>query len=116
MKPDADSESKREDNFHFMASEALAFAYLMEPLGSCSPKCLSGLADRFAAIGEAPELVVSKAPMAMPVQSRPMGSQNSDEPQVAQKPRRTRSSSWYHLRCSSPRIVTAARGTSVDTK
>ena len=38
--------------------------------------------------------------MATPIQSRSSGSQNSDEPQVEQKPRRTFSEDWNQVTCS----------------
>src|SRR5262249_35187005 len=53
---------------------------------------------------------VSNAPMARPIQSFSTGSQNSDEPHVAQKPRRTFSDERYHVTFSPPCTVTAARG------
>ena len=54
--------------------------------------------------------------MAMPMKSRKTGSQNSDEPQTEQKPRRTFSDERYQEILSSPRMVTAVRGMSVETK
>src|SRR5581483_1984532 len=59
---------------------------------------------------------LSKAPMARPIQSLWIGSQKSEEPQVAQKPRRTFSDDWNQVTWSAPWMETAARGTSVETK
>jgi len=59
---------------------------------------------------------LSKPPMAMPIQSRSIGSQKSEAPQVPQKPRRTFSDERYQVTLSAPWMVTAERGTSVDTK
>lgn len=44
------------------------------------------------------------------------GSQNSEEPQVEQNPRRTFSEERYQVRYSPPSIVNAERGTSVDAQ
>src|SRR5262245_1484407 len=52
----------------------------------------------------------------MPIQSFSIGSQNNEEPQVEQNPRRTFSDERNQPRRSAPWMVTAARGTSVDTK
>jgi hypothetical protein len=52
----------------------------------------------------------------MPILSWRTGSQNSDDPQVAQNPRRTFSDDAYHLTFSLPWTVSADRGTSVDAK
>ena len=54
--------------------------------------------------------------MAMPIQSRSIGSQKSEAPQVLQKPRRTFSEERYQVTLSTPWTVTAERGTSVETK
>src|SRR4051794_40606823 len=52
----------------------------------------------------------------MPIQSRATGSQNNDDPQIEQNPRRAFSDDWNQLTLSSPRMVTADFGTSVDAK
>jgi len=52
----------------------------------------------------------------MPVQSRPIGSQKSEEPHREQNPRRTLFDDWNQVIFWSPSIVTDERGTSVDTK
>src|SRR5271156_5838616 len=54
--------------------------------------------------------------MAMPIQSLWIGSQNREEPQAEQKPRRTFSLERNHVTLSPPWTVTAERGTSVDAK
>lgn len=61
-------------------------------------------------------LAPSMAPSAMPIQSRCSGSQNSEAPQRLQKPRRTFSEEWYQVTWSPPCTVTAAFGTSLETK
>ncbi len=58
----------------------------------------------------------SKAPIATPIQSRWSGSQKSDDPHTEQNPRRTFSDEWNHVTRSAPSTVSAAFGTSVDTK
>src|SRR5581483_5894886 len=50
---------------------------------------------------------LSKAPMARPIQSLWIGSQKSEEPQVAQKPRRTFSDDWNQVTWSAPWRETA---------
>jgi len=57
---------------------------------------------------------VSKLPMAIPIQSRCVGSQNRDDPHREQKPRRTFADDGYQANALSPRMVSAALGTSVD--
>ncbi len=54
--------------------------------------------------------------MAIPIQSRAIGSQNRDDPQIEQKPRRAFAEDWYQVTLSSPWIVTLARDTSVEAK
>jgi hypothetical protein len=52
--------------------------------------------------------------MATPIQSLRIGSQNREEPQVAQNPRLTFSDDLYQVMWSSPVMVTDERGTSVE--
>src|SRR4029079_14298948 len=59
---------------------------------------------------------VSNAPMAIPVQSRSNGSQNSGDPHTEQKPRRAVSEDLNQVILSAPRTRTAERGTSVQAK
>ena len=58
----------------------------------------------------------SKAPIAIAMVSRPIGSQNRKDPQVEQKPRRTFSDERYQVTASPPWTVTAARGRSVEAQ
>ena len=58
----------------------------------------------------------SNAPIATPILSLPIGSHSSAEPQIEQKPRRTRSDDWNQVSLSSPSMVKEARGTSVDAQ
>ena len=58
----------------------------------------------------------SNAPIAIPIQSFWIGSQNREEPHLEQNPRRTFSEERNQVTLSPPRTVKAARGTSVDAK
>ena len=55
---------------------------------------------------------VSNAPIATPMKSRKIVSQNNDDPQTPQKPRRTFAEDWYQL--TAPVTVNAALATSVE--
>jgi hypothetical protein len=54
--------------------------------------------------------------MVTPMVSFMIASQKSEDPHLEQKPRRTFSEERNHVRCSAPRIVRLARGTSVDAQ
>jgi hypothetical protein len=54
--------------------------------------------------------------MAMPILARPSASQNSADPQLEQKPRRTFSDERNQLTCSEPVIDRSSRGMSVDAQ
>src|SRR5688572_26728566 len=58
----------------------------------------------------------SKAPMAIEIESCSIGSQNSEAPQVEQNPRWTLSEERNQATLNSPSILSALRGTSVDTQ
>lgn len=51
------SKGEREAEYFFMASEALAFAYLMEPLEASSTEEIEALTRRAEVAGESPPLV-----------------------------------------------------------
>src|SRR5258708_40102045 len=62
------------------------------------------------------EVGASNAPIAMAIQSIAGGSQNNEEPQVEQNPRRTFADDWYQDTLSSPVTTSAVLGTFVEAK